>query len=96
MRPKPDIMISQDEQDPEYRATRRHFAQLFRKFGWPITCINLTKKKNAREQPVAALYNEFVNTQINDELPREMKINFHHYDLKAQKKLEANFPEGLF
>ena len=48
MRPKPDIILAQ-EVDPDYRATRRHFAQLFRKFGSSIYCFNLTKKKQTKE-----------------------------------------------
>lgn len=90
MKPKPDI-IFQSDADPDYRATRRHFAQLFRKFGWPVTCINLTKKKMSkenRELEVAAEYRRAVEDRINLELPEALRITFVHYDVKAKKKEE--------
>jgi len=66
------------------------------KFSYPIYCFNLTKKQNAREKIVADEYNKVINEHINDQLPKQLKINFIHYDVKAKKKEERNFPFGLF
>jgi len=45
---------------------------------------------------VANEYNKAVNEVINHELPKQVKIKFIHYDVKAKKKEEARFPFGLF
>jgi len=37
-----------------------------------------------------------VTEKINTELPKQVKIKFTHYDVKAKKKEERNFPFGLF
>lgn len=93
--PKPDIVYLQDQQDPEYKATKSHFAQLLHKFSYPIYCFNLTKQFNHREMIVANPYNRVVNNVINTELPKQVKIHFIHYDVKAKKKEEPRFPSGL-
>ena len=41
-------------------------------------------------------YVKVINEKINRELPKELKIIYHHYDVKAKKKEERNFPFGLF
>ena len=41
-------------------------------------------------------YVKFVNEKLNSELPKEFKIKYIHYDVKAKKKEEKNFPFGLF
>lgn len=96
MKPKPDIILAQDQWDPNHNATRRHFNQLFNKFSYPIYIFNLTKKKNQRELVVSNEYVKVVNDKINKELPKELKIIYHHYDVKAKKKEERNFPFGIF
>jgi pyruvate/2-oxoglutarate dehydrogenase complex dihydrolipoamide acyltransferase (E2) component len=45
---------------------------------------------------VANEYNKAVNIVINKELPKQVKIKFIHYDVKAKKKEEKKFPFGLF
>lgn len=62
------------------------------KYGYPISVFNLTKKFNKREKIVSTEYNRAVNEKINNELPKQLKINFTHYDVKAKKKEERNFP----
>ena len=94
--PKPDIVLHQDLTDPLYKAIKRHFAQLMSKFSYPIYVFNLTKKNNHREQIVANEYQKAVNEVINADLPKPIKIQYHHYDVKAKKKEERNFPLGLF
>jgi hypothetical protein len=56
--PRPMITI-QSQLDPSYHATKLHFANLVRRYGYPIVCLNLIKKPSAQEeqqmlQPVAA------------------------------------------
>jgi len=88
--------MNQDTIDPLYKATKRHFAQLLSKYSYPIYCFNLTKQFNHREMIVANEYNKVVNSVINTELPKQVKIKFIHYDVKAKKKEETKFPFGLF
>jgi hypothetical protein len=38
---------------------------------------------------VADKYNIAVNNIINEELPKEIKLNYIHYDIKAKKKEEG-------
>ena len=40
------------------------------KFSYPIYCLNLTKKNNAREKTVALEYTKVANEVINRELPK--------------------------
>lgn len=58
--------------------------------------MNLTKAQNAREETVAAEYRNFVNYQLNKELPKDLQITFIHYDVKIKKKTEKAFPSELF
>jgi hypothetical protein len=45
---------------------------------------------------VADQYNITVNNIINVELPKDIKLNFVHYDIKAKKKEEgSNYPFGF-
>jgi hypothetical protein len=37
-----------------------------------------------------------VNDKINPDLPKQLRVNFIHYDVKAKIKEERNFPHGLF
>jgi hypothetical protein len=89
-------VLQQEQQDPLYKATKRHFAHMFSKFSFPIYCFNLTKEFNNREMIVANEYNKAVNQIINPELPKPLKLRWVHYDVKAKKKEEKNFPFGLF
>ena len=45
---------------------------------------------------VADQYNKTVNNIINVELPKDIKLNFVHYDIKAKKKEEgSSYPFGF-
>lgn len=51
---------------------------------------------NQREMVVADKYNMAVNNIINIELPKEVKLKFIHYDIKAKKKEEGpTYPFGF-
>lgn len=39
--------------DVKYLASKRHYAELYERYSFPICCINLTKAKNARECTVS-------------------------------------------
>ena len=39
---------------------------------------------------------KFLKRVQEGELPKQVKINFYHYDVKAKKKEEPDFPNGLF
>ena len=65
------------------------------KFSYPIYCFNLTKEFNQRESIVANEYKKCVTEVINPELPKPLKLLYLHYDVKAKKKQEKNFPHGL-
>jgi hypothetical protein len=45
---------------------------------------------------VANEYKKVVTEVINPELPKPLKLVYIHYDVKAKKKEEKNFPNGLF
>lgn len=45
---------------------------------------------------VSSEYSRAINEKINQELPKKFKIRWVHYDVKAKKKQEKNFPAGLF
>lgn len=60
-------------------------------------CLNLTKKKNNREGPLAREYEYFVNKVLNKDLPSQLKPVFIHYDVKANQKARKKLkdPEVL-
>ena len=95
LKPKPDIVLDRNV-DQNAVATRKHFARMFQKYSSPLFVLNLTKATNAREETVAREYRNFVNLSLNKELPDALKINFLHYDVKANKKKVKNFPYDLF
>lgn len=50
--------------------------------------MNLTKAKNAREETVAKEYRNFVRNVLNKELPKELAVNFIHWDMKEKKRMD--------
>jgi hypothetical protein len=57
-----------------------------KRYSFPVVCLNLTKEFNARESKVAEEYKYVMNHIINPELPKPLKIEIMHYDIKARKK----------
>jgi hypothetical protein len=45
---------------------------------------------------VANEYKICVDKVLNSDLPKKLKVNFIHYDMKAKRKQEKQFPNGLF
>lgn len=60
--------------DVKYLATRRHFAELFERYSYPLHCINLTKAKNMRELTVSDQYAYVINDILNRDLPKHMRV----------------------
>lgn len=83
--PKPDINL--DKIDPFYDSTIRHFQDLFRRYGSPITVLNMVKakEKKARESKLLVEYTNAVEF-INKSLPPEYGIRYHHWDFHHAKR----------
>jgi hypothetical protein len=64
-------------------ATRKHFADLFQRYGNPIICLNLLKTKEhaPRESTIATEYENTIN-YLNDSLPASYKIKYISFDMK--------------
>jgi hypothetical protein len=45
---------------------------------------------------VSSEYKKVIEEKINPDLPKYVKINYIHYDMKAKIKEEKNYPFGLF
>lgn len=82
-KPKPDIEI-RSPPDPMFVATRKHFADLFQRYGSPILCLNLVKKheKHAREIKIGS---EFASATayINRLLPPKHRVQYWSLDFSA-------------
>ncbi|KAM3567050.1 hypothetical protein VYU27_010799, partial [Nannochloropsis oceanica] len=70
--PKPPIVISRV--DPTYRATEKHFADLFNRYASPICVLNLVKQRERRprESVVGEDFRRAVE-YVNGTLPWEHK-----------------------
>ncbi|GLD92775.1 hypothetical protein PINS_up001354 [Pythium insidiosum] len=86
--PKPPIVLNRI--DPTYAASRKHFADLFSRYGSPILALNLIKhsEKKAREGIVG---NEFMNAveYLNCFIPAEHRIRYVALDFSRLGKLKA-------
>ena len=91
--PKPNIYI--DKIDPFYNSTIRHFQDLFRRYGSPVTVLNMVKseEKKPRESILLHAYTEAVE-YINQSLPQEYSIRYHHWDFHRAKR-RCKGPEYL-
>lgn len=56
--PKPDIYIN-EQKDPLFYATDKHFERLYRTYGAPITVLNLVKKTSPKEKRLGAYYQKY-------------------------------------
>jgi hypothetical protein len=83
--PKPAINIGRV--DPFYTATVRHFANLMRRYGFPVMVLNLVKQyeKLPRESKVNAALNDAMSA-VNHSLPPDMQIPYVAWDWKAAGK----------
>jgi hypothetical protein len=73
--PKPPIILHKS--DPCYLATRRHFLDLFRRYGRPLLVLDLVKQMEKRKRE-SILGREFFAAVdiLNGGLPTDMKIRY--------------------
>ncbi|KAJ3503585.1 hypothetical protein NLJ89_g8366 [Agrocybe chaxingu] len=85
MSPKPPIEIS--VVDPFYSAAARHFDDLFRRYGAPITILNLIKRREPvpRESKLLDEYTQCVR-YLNQFLPREKRMVYRAWDMSRAYK----------
>ncbi|KDQ54485.1 hypothetical protein JAAARDRAFT_38159 [Jaapia argillacea MUCL 33604] len=85
MSPKPPIEIS--VVDPFFTAASRHFDDLFRRYGAPITILNLIKKREPqpRESKLLDEYTQCVN-YLNQFLPKDKKMVYRAWDMSRAYK----------
>ncbi|KAF8901184.1 SacI homology domain-containing protein [Gymnopilus junonius] len=85
MSPKPPIEISVI--DPFYTAASRHFDDLFKRYGAPITILNLIKRREPvpRESKLLDEYTQCVR-YLNQFLPREKKMVYRAWDMSRAYK----------
>ncbi|KAL4260624.1 Polyphosphoinositide phosphatase Fig4-like protein [Pleurotus pulmonarius] len=83
--PKPPIEIS--VVDPFYTAASRHFDDLFRRYGAPITILNLIKRREPqpRESKLLDEYTQCVR-YLNQFLPKGKKMVYRAWDMSRAYK----------
>lgn len=79
---KPPIIL--DPIDMMRVHTKKHFADLFKRYGNPIIVVSLLKE-NAREAPIG---NEYVNVidYINEPIDEGWRIGVIKFDMKKAKQ----------
>ncbi|KAL0952345.1 hypothetical protein HGRIS_006625 [Hohenbuehelia grisea] len=85
MSPKPPIEIN--VVDPFYTAASRHFDDLFKRYGAPITILNLIKRREPqpRESKLLDEYTQCV-LYLNQFLPKEKKMVYRAWDMSRAYK----------
>lgn len=73
--------------DPFYTAASKHFDNLFRRYGAPITILNLVKKREPvpRESKLLDEYTQCVK-YLNQFLPKDKKMVYHAWDISRAHK----------
>ncbi|DAZ98090.1 TPA: hypothetical protein N0F65_005252, partial [Lagenidium giganteum] len=89
--PKPPIVLNRV--DPTYTATRKHFSDLFARYGSPIVALNLVKQTEKKEREVI-VGNEYMNSveYLNSFIPAQHRIRYIALDysrLSKQKGLNV-------
>ena len=84
--PKPEINLNYS--DIKFDATKRHFENIFKRYGKPCLVCNLTKKneKKKRQETLLNEWYENALNYINENLNDDEKIIYNHYDLKILRK----------
>ena len=84
--PKPEINLNYS--DIKFDATKRHFENIFKRYGKPCLVCNLTKKSEKKKQQETLLnkWYEKALSYINNNLNDDEKIIYNHYDLKILRK----------
>lgn len=73
--------------DPFYTAASRHFDDLFKRYGAPITILNLIKRREPvpRESKLLDEYTQCVR-YLNQFLPRDKKMVYRAWDMSRAYK----------
>jgi hypothetical protein len=73
--------------DPFYTAASRHFDDLFKRYGAPITILNLIKRREPvpRESKLLDEYTQCVK-YLNQFLPREKRMVYRAWDMSRAYK----------
>lgn len=73
--PKPPILLH--KADPSYAATKRHFLDLFRRYGAPILVLDLVKQQEKRRRE-SIIGREFFSAVevVNTELPHDLRVKY--------------------
>lgn len=73
--------------DPFYTAASRHFDDLFRRYGAPITILNLIKQREPqpRESKLLDEYTQCVG-YLNQFLPLDKKMKYRPWDMSRAYK----------
>ena len=90
--PKPLIKVNTS--DVFFKKSRLHFNDLMSRYGYPVIAANLTREKESEKQET--LLNEHYELairSINNELPKDFKIKYTHYDLKSERRKNLFYKE---
>ena len=73
--------------DPFYTAASRHFDNLFKRYGSPITILNLIKRREPvpRESKLLDEYTQCVR-YLNQFLPRDKRMVYRAWDMSRAYK----------
>lgn len=73
--------------DPFYTAAARHFDDLFKRYGAPITILNLIKRREPvrRESKLLDEYTQCMR-YLNQFLPRDKKMVYRAWDMSRAYK----------
>uniref|UniRef100_K3X291 SAC domain-containing protein n=1 Tax=Globisporangium ultimum (strain ATCC 200006 / CBS 805.95 / DAOM BR144) TaxID=431595 RepID=K3X291_GLOUD len=83
--PKPPIVLNRV--DPTYTASRKHFADLFSRYGSPIVALNLVKQSEKKEREVL-VGKEYLNAveYLNSFMPPAHQIRYVALDYSRMSK----------
>ncbi|VEV57888.1 inositol 5-phosphatase, putative [Plasmodium vinckei vinckei] len=79
--------------DINYTCTKKHFSYLFKKYGYPITVVNLlSKNKYSDEVLLSKEYKTCINI-INKHIPPTIRIIYKHLDLRKSYKIGTKYAQ---
>ncbi|CXI79314.1 inositol 5-phosphatase, putative [Plasmodium berghei] len=79
--------------DINFICTKKHFSYLFKKYGYPITVVNLlSKNKYSDENLLSNTYKTCINA-INKYIPSTIRILYKHIDLRKSYKIGTKFAQ---
>ncbi|GAW79009.1 inositol 5-phosphatase [Plasmodium gonderi] len=77
--------------DIDFTCTKRHFQHLLKRYGYPITVINLlSQKKHSDENNLSKEYETCIKI-INKNIPPPIRIIYKHLDLRKAYKIGTKY-----